>query len=179
MEHDAIKCDGCIWHSRWCKEMTTMGLTPYDFERYWEKGMKEWKSRCPMWKKNTTHKGNGTPTGIFAGTLTMSPDDKLNEEDMVHAMKKIVSQQTCPVKNYAWYVEYTDNGLPHIHFIYEAESGGRIHQKVFKRYWKQWDESKKMGQGHRGGYHKHVQSETAYLEYIEKDGGRHMNQWTT
>lgn len=126
-----------------------------------------------------THKGNGTHNGIWAGTLTMSPNDHTNENEMVHAMTKIFSQQTCPVKRYVWYVEQTDNGMPHIHFIYETDAGGRIHQKVFKRYWKIWDESQKIGRGHRGGYHKPVESETAYLEYIEKDSGRHINKWTT
>jgi len=127
----------------------------------------------------THHKGNGAPSGIFAGTLTMSPDDKTNEEEMIASMKKIFAQKTCPIKRYVWYLEYTQNGLPHIHFIYETESRGRIHQKVFKRYWKSWDESQKIARGHRGGYHKHVDSEIAYLEYIEKDSGRHMNRWTT
>jgi len=123
------------------------------------------------------HIGNGKPKGIFAGTLTMSPADPENEDTMIEAMKKIVKQETCPVKRYAWYLEYQSNGLPHVHFIYETVSTGRIHQKVFKRYWKIWDESRKQGQGFRGGYHKVVDSETAYLEYIEKDGGRHQSDW--
>lgn len=126
--------------------------------------------------KKNTHQGNGKPKGLFAGTLTVSPDDNLNEIEMVQAIKKIFNQQTCPVKKYAWYVEYTDAGLPHIHFCYETETGGRIHQKVFKRYWKNWDESYRIGKGFRGGYHKSCDSETAYLEYIAKDGGKHHSQ---
>lgn len=123
------------------------------------------------------HDGNGKPKGLFAGTLTMSKDDKFNEEDMIHAIKKIMAQETCPVEKYAWYLEYQDNGSPHIHFIYKTKAEGRIHAKVFKRYWKIWDESKKLGKGFRGGYHSKVDSETAYLEYIEKDGGRHQDNW--
>lgn len=124
------------------------------------------------------HIGNGKPNGIFAGTLTMSPKDALNENDMLHAINKIMIQKTVPVEKYAWYLEYTDANVPHIHFIYRTTSGGRIHQKIFKRYWKIWDESQQCGKGHRGGYHKVVESETAYTEYIEKDGGRHINKWT-
>jgi len=126
-----------------------------------------------------SHQGNGAPNGLFAGTLTKAPDWKESEDDMIRAMHKIMEQKTSPVEKYAWYVEHTDNGLPHIHFIYKTTTGGRIHAKVFKRYWKQWDEKRKLGKGHQGGYHKFVESETAYLEYIEKDGGIHQNRWTT
>lgn len=129
-------------------------------------------------KKTGHHIGNGKDSGIFAGTLTMSPEDATNEAEMCSSISKIMAQQTCPVKRYAWYLEHTENGLPHIHFIYETESRGRIHQKVFKRYWKTWDEKQKIGRGFRGGYHKYVESETAYKEYIEKDGGRHVDKWT-
>lgn len=127
--------------------------------------------------KKFTHEGNGKPSGIFAGTLTKAPDWPDTEEDMISAMEKIVSQQTCPVEKYAWYLEYTDAGTPHIHFIYQTTSGGRIHAKVFKRYWKQWDEKRRLGKGHQGGYHSHVESELAYLEYIEKDSGRSASNW--
>lgn len=127
--------------------------------------------------KKYSHEGNGAPSGTFAGTLTKAPDWSETEEDMVTAIEKILAQNTCPVSKYCWYVEYTENGLPHIHFIYRTVSGGRIHAKVFKRYWKKWDEKRKLGAGHQGGYHRHVESETAYLEYIEKDSGRHKKSW--
>lgn len=125
-----------------------------------------------------SHRGNGKPTGIFAGTLTMSSKDETNENEMCVAITKIMNQQTVPVKRYAWYLEYTKNELPHVHFIYETHTSGRIHQKIFKRYWKTWDEAVKIGAGHRGGYHKLAESETAYTEYIAKDGGRGVNKWT-
>lgn len=125
-------------------------------------------------KPDTSHSGNGVHQGLFAGTLTMSPDDKYNEEDMVGAIKKIFAQQTVPVKKWAWYREYTKNGTPHIHFVYETESGGRIHKKIFQRYWKLWDEPRNQtGRGgFPGGYHSPAKSPTAYIEYISKDGGR-------
>lgn len=120
----------------------------------------------------TTHSGNGTHQGWFAGTLTQSVDDDTTEDDMVRAMEKIFSQKTCSVDKYAWYVEYTKKQTPHIHFIYITTTGGRIHAKVFKRYWKQWDEKRRLGKGHQGGYHCPVYSDVAYREYISKDGGR-------
>lgn len=125
------------------------------------------------------HKGNGKPKGIFAGTLTMSPKWETNEEEMVTAIKKLMRQKTCPVKRYVWYLEYTQDNVPHIHFIYETDTGGRITQQTFKRQWKYWDESTPCGGGHVGGYHKHCAKEDDYLEYISKDKGRHENTWTT
>lgn len=123
---------------------------------------------------DTSHKGNGTHNGLFVGTLTMSPNDPYNEEDMIGAMRKIFAQQTVPVKKWAWYREYTKNGIPHIHFCYETEQGGRIHKKIFQRYWKIWDEPRNQtGRGgFPGGYHSPAKSEIAYLEYMSKDGGR-------
>lgn len=125
------------------------------------------------------HTGNGKPKGIFAGTLTMSPKWETNEEEMCEAIKKIMRQKTTPVKRYVWYLEYTKEDVPHIHFIYETEKGGRITQQTFKRQWKWWDESTPCGSGHVGGYHKHCAKEDDYLEYISKDKGRHENKWTT
>lgn len=147
-----------------------------EFEREWKKAMIVWRERCPALKP-APRTGNGKPKGIFAGTLNMAPTDSLNEEDMITAIKKVMAQKTVPVKRHAWYVEYTENGLPHIHFIYETESQGRIHAKIFRRYWKIWDETIKCGRGHRGGYHKAVEGETAYTEYINKDGGRGFSNW--
>lgn len=145
------------------------------------KSFEEHRRNCPVMlekSKKYSHKGNGVPKGSWAGTLTMSPNDSLNEEDMVDAIKKIMKQKTCPVEKYAWYLEYTENGLPHIHFIYRTPTGGRIHQKVFKRIWKIWDENQSVGAGHRGGYHRLVHSEDEYLKYIGKDNGRHQSNWT-
>jgi len=122
--------------------------------------------------------GNQHPKGAFAGTLTLSSKDPYNEEDMIHAIKKIFSQKTSPVKRYVWYLEYQKSGAPHIHFIYETVSGGRILRQVFSRYWKIWDEDYKMGDGFRGGYHKPVAHEDEYLDYIKKCNGRHVNNWT-
>jgi len=120
------------------------------------------------------HKGNGAPNGAFAFTLTMSPADNLTASDLLVAARKIMSQKSNKVKRYAWY--YEDKGKdaegvalhPHIHGMYETETGGRIHSKHFQRAWKIWDEKKPMGQGFRGGYHRLVKSEEGYELYIQK-----------
>lgn len=134
------------------------------------------KHKCTRYSKKNTHIGNGRPQGAFAFTITKSPTDPHTVEDMIKAARKITSQKSCPVKQYAWY--YEDKGTaegvpihPHIHGMYETESGGRIEAKHFKRAWNLWDENKPMGAGFRGGYHRPVRSEEAYDEYIKKDGG--------
>lgn len=173
--HSLESCLACVRHN---DDLNNMMNSP-NFDRLWGEAMKRWNRTCPARiERLSTNKG-GRPhhKGLHAGTLTQPPGAETTEEDMVVAMKKIFSQRTCPVKRYAWYVEYTQNGTPHIHFIYEAESGGRIHAKVFKRYWKLWDESKRQGAGFQGGFHKEVISEIAYTEYISKDSGRSENKW--
>lgn len=131
--------------------------------------------------KPGSHEGNGKPKGLFAFTLTFSPTDGKNIEDLKHAAEMILNQKTCPVKRYAWYLETKDNGQhPHIHGIYETDSGGQIYTKVFKRYWSIWDPKTKLGAGFRGGYHKSVDFSVAYGEYLSKDGGEHRmkGDWT-
>lgn len=121
--------------------------------------------------------GNGAPSGAFAFTLTKSPKDPYTVGDMLTAVRKIMSQKSCPVVKYAWYYEEKgrdENGdpiHPHIHGMYETATGGRIETKHFKRAWPLWDPSKPIGAGFRGGYHRPVKSEEHYSDYIKKDGG--------
>jgi len=122
-----------------------------------------------------THQGNGVYQGQFAFTLTKAPDDQLTEFDMIKAVRKVMSQQSCPVKKYAWYLEYGDEELkqhPHIHGMYETETGGMIETKHWKRAWSIWNPKVKLGRGFRGGYHRPVRSEEGYSDYIKKDAGK-------
>lgn len=126
-----------------------------------------------------THKGNGVVVyrGPHAFTLTKSPKDTETVGDMIAAVKKILKQQSCKVKKYAWY--YEDKGTdewgaalhPHIHGYYETETGGRIEPKHFRRAWPLWDEKTPLGAGFKGGYHRPVKLEEKYEDYIKKDGG--------
>ena len=152
-----------------------------------EEAMKQWELH--MWQihkdekynpKKRSHVGNGRHNGLWAGTLTKAPTDPISEADMIAAINKLMAQKTCPVKRYAWYLEYKEDGRhPHIHFIYETETGGRITQRTFQRVWSIWDEKKEYHdekgryKGHRGGYHKAVADEYAYNDYISEDGGLH------
>jgi len=128
------------------------------------------------------HQGNGAPSGAFAFTLTKSPNDPLSVGDMLTAVRKVMAQKSCPVIKYAWYYEEKgrdDNGdaiHPHIHGMYETESGGKIEKKHWKRAWSIWDPEKPQGAGFRGGYHRPVRADEAYTNYIKKDGGMSESQ---
>lgn len=45
-----------------------------------------------------THTGNGKYMGPYAFTLTMSPKDQLTVGDMLIAVRKVMTQQSCPVR---------------------------------------------------------------------------------
>lgn len=129
---------------------------------------------CP---KKKTRQGNGAHVGAFAFTLTKSTKDPYSVGDMLTAVRKIMSQKSCPVVKYAWYYEEKgrdENGdpiHPHIHGMYETATGGRIETKHWKRAWPIWDPDKPMGAGFRGGYHRPVRDSEGYSDYIKKDGG--------
>lgn len=162
-------CEACL---RFDKYLSHPAGPNWQGEREFDRAFAEWKRTCPTRaSKRGQHKGNGTHNGLFAGTLTMPPDSGLTKEDMIAAMRKILQQRSCPVSKYAWYLERTEQGTPHIHFIYRTVKGGRIEKKHFQRAWALWDESVRMGAGHQGGYHRPVLEEDGYLKYISKGGG--------
>lgn len=133
--------------------------------------------KCLIFGKSRAHSGNGKHNGLWAFTLTKSPKDTETVGDMLAAVRKVMQQKSCPVVEYAWY--YEDKGRdengdpihPHIHGLYETETGGRIERKHWKRAWPLWDENKPMGAGFKGGYHRPVKDGEGYKDYIKKDGG--------
>lgn len=112
-------------------------------------------------------------TTEYAFTLTTDITDpeqfKSVEEQMIFATSKILAQQTCPVLEAEAYLEYQASGAPHIHGWYKCNKGHRIYQKIFKRYWPLWDESKKRGKGHQGGYHC-IMKTNQYRDYQAAEG---------
>lgn len=109
----------------------------------------------------------------FAFTLTTNITDAAlfpeEEQKMVLAATKILSQQTNTVKEGEAYLEYTTNGAPHIHGWYKTEKGGRIYAKIFKRHWNLWNEDIRIGKGHQGGYHE-KQKSANYNKYASAEG---------
>jgi len=108
----------------------------------------------------------------YAFTLTTGCDlseVKEEEERMIFAVNKILQQQTCPVLEGDAYLEYTEAGRPHIHGWYRCDMGHRIYQKIFKRYWPEWNEGNKQGEGIKGGYHKEMKT-NKYKDYAAAEG---------
>ena len=124
-----------------CLKCTFIEQNPKDYHTKCDKH--EFFNVMPIKPKH--HQGNGRHNGSFAGTLTMSWDWNENEDTMVEAIKSILYQDTCPVKKFRWNLEYCKDGKPHIHFIYETKTGGRIHRRIFKRYWTYWSEKRRYG----------------------------------
>lgn len=167
---EEVPCPGCCTE---CKRIDREGVTISFDDRKLAANVKSlWEHIDTFHKRiSKSHKGNGAPQGQFAFTITASPADKLSKDDMVNAVRKVMAQKSCPVKYYAWYLEYGDmenETHPHIHGMYETESGGRIEAKHFKRAWKIWDEKQRLGAGFRGGYHRPVRDSEAYADYIKK-----------
>jgi len=118
------------------------------------KKFKEWHSKRIAARIKASQK--------YAFTLTTNKhcDDWVAEEQaMIQACHKLYSQTTCKIKEGSCYLEYTNNGRPHIHGWYQTENGGRVYAKVFMRLWSLWDEDKPMKpKGHQGGFHEKVKS---------------------
>lgn len=164
------KCDRCLlltWHQAFGSDLSVNHPLTYDTAL-------DYIELLPCSCKRKV--GNGAPSGLFAFTITKSPKDPFSIGDMLTAVRKVMSQKSCPVARYAWY--YEDKGRdengdaihPHIHGIYETHTGGRIERKHWRRAWSIWDETKPLGKGFQGGYHRPVKAEEGYKDYIKKDG---------
>jgi len=122
-------------------------------------------------KKNPGKAEEGTQ---YAFTLTMPPDYQpakpLQEVAMKIMEHGLTSKPYQKALQYAYVLEHTEAGTPHIHGVYKTQSGRRISSKYFKRYWPLWDEKVKLGHGHKGGYHQKARHAESYNAYLEKEG---------
>ena len=121
--------------------------------------------------KNPRSKTEGTQ---YAFTLTMPPDYQ-PVNPLKEVAKKIMEYGLTnkpyeKADQFAYVLEHTEQGTPHIHGVYSTKSGRRIAAKYFARYWPLWDEKKRMGQGFQGGYHGPVRHGESYTGYLEKEG---------
>jgi len=110
----------------------------------------------------------------YAFTLTMPPDYQ-PANPLPEVAKKILEYGLTnkpyeKATKWAFVLEHTDKGTPHIHGMYETPSGRRIASKYFQRYWPLWDEKVSLGHGHKGGYHKKARHNESYVAYMEKEG---------
>lgn len=89
----------------------------------------------------------------FAFTFTTNKDTKLEvQKEMCYSAWKLFQQKTTPVEEGEVYLEYTEQGRPHLHGWYVTEDGGRIFAKVFHRCWPSWGEKARQTK-FAGGYH--------------------------
>lgn len=131
------------------------------------------KSRCISHRpKEDSRKADATTA--YAFTLTMPPD--YSPKKAIEDCARLICENGMTSKPYekpaqwAYVLEHTEAGTPHIHGTYKMASGRRIEQKYFKRYWPLWDEKVKLGVGHKGGYHQKSRHAESYDAYIQKEG---------
>jgi len=131
------------------------------------------KSRCSTHAPKVDSRKADASTA-YAFTLTMPPD--YESKKPIEDVARLIVENGMTSKPYerpiqwAYVLEHTESGTPHIHGMYKMASGRRIEQKYFKRYWPLWDEKVKLGHGHKGGYHQKARHEECYDAYIQKEG---------
>lgn len=109
------------------------------------------------------------PKKTWAFTLTTNGNDVREEEQkLCSAVYKLFRQQTTLVEAGGAWLEYTEEGRPHIHGWYQTVEGGRVFAKTFQRCWPLWKEKRgqtKFG----GGYHEQMKT-NRYLGYASAEG---------
>jgi len=105
----------------------------------------------------------------FAFTFTTNLDTKLEvQKEMCSAAWKLFQQKTTPVSQGQVYLEYTEQGRPHLHGWYETEDGGRIFAKTFRRCWPPWGEKARQTR-FAGGFHELMKT-NRYIGYSSSEG---------
>lgn len=122
----------------------------------------------------TPDKRKANPDTEYAFTLTMpptyTPKKPIDEAARLILTNGLTSKPYEKISEWAYVLEHTEQGTPHIHGVYKTPSGRRIEQKYFKRYWDLWDEKVVLGSGHKGGYHQKVRHGESLHAYMEKEG---------
>lgn len=91
----------------------------------------------------------------YAFTFTTNKSKEEIEREMIRSCYKLFRQTTVPIREGGAYLEYTEEGRPHIHGWYETEDGGRVFAKVFRRCWPAWSEKDRQTR-FAGGYHEEM-----------------------
>lgn len=154
----------------------TPGLKTLPFD--WKENP-DCKRMCPILKALlvkpvVAHPQAAKPGTEYAFTLTMPPDytcpKPLEEVARLIMTNGLTNKPYEKAESWAFVLEHTDKGTPHIHGVYKTPSGRRISKKYFKRYWTLWDEDTHLGAGHKGGYHSPARHSESYSAYLEKEG---------
>ena len=136
--------------------------------------MDDWLNELRVKSAKTKNPRSAEEGTEYAFTLTMPPDYQ-PKIPLTEVAKKVLefgltSKPYQKATKYAYVLEHTASGTPHIHGVYQTLSGRRISSKYFNRYWPLWDEKVKLGNGHKGGYHQKARHSESYAAYLEKEG---------
>jgi hypothetical protein len=116
----------------------------------------------------------------YAFTLTSPPGYKhtktIEEVAELICTKGLTNKPYEKPTQWAFVLEHTEAGTPHIHAMYKTPSGRRIADKYFQRYWPLWDVKVKLGSGHKGGYHQKARHNESYEAYMQKEGCVHSSE---
>lgn len=109
------------------------------------------------------------PVKTFAFTFTTNLDTQLEvQKEMCDSAWRLFQQKTTPVAEGEVYLEYTEEGRPHLHGWYVTEDGGRIFAKTFRRCWSPWAEKARQTK-FAGGFHELMKT-NRYKGYASTEG---------
>lgn len=160
----------CLWKTCGC----------YHYRYFCESHWPEEEARLRVLSRQNKNPRSAEEGTQYAFTLTMPPDyqpvkplEEVAKLIMEYGLTNKPYEKAC---KYAYVLEHTEKGIPHIHGVYQTPSGRRIATKYFKRYHSLWTENPKdpgyikMGNGFKGGYHQKVRANESYEGYLEKEG---------
>lgn len=157
----ALTCSVC---SGFLEELETIKKTDWLAATKTEMMMKAVEKQLIHEKKEHYKKHK---TYAFTFTTNQNTKEEIQKE-MCESAWRLLNQKTTPVVEGQVYLEYTEEGRPHLHGWYKTESGGRIFAKTFKRCWQFWGEKNRMTK-FPGGYHEEMKTDR-YLEYASSEG---------
>jgi len=127
------------------------------------------------------HANKADKDTAYAFTLTIptgsQPVKPLTEVAKLIMVNGLTNKPYEKATQWAYVLEHTDAGTPHIHGMYKTNSGRRIASKYFQRYHQIkgvsgpfWEEKVHLGHGHKGGYHQKARHNESYEAYMQKEG---------
>lgn len=146
-----------------CKEC--LKLYPWDQRIAPTARLAKWELMFKHWD---THSKKDKSYAFTFTTGAKADDFARVEDELVEAALKLFRQESVPLKEGEAYLEYGEDGRPHVHGWYKTTDGGRIFSKVFHRAWPEWAE-KRGKTKFAGGYHEEMKSDR-YVGYANSEG---------
>lgn len=139
-----------------------MRLVPWGYMRHNAEAIDAYSRHIKTHQKKET-------AYAFTFTTAAKPEGFVQaEEALIDAAERLYRQESVPIKEGAAFLEYGEDGRPHVHGWYQTEDGGRVFSKVFHRCWPEWAE-KRGKTKFAGGYHE-VMKSNRYIGYANAEG---------